>query len=159
VKKTSVYAFAAVLIVAIGFAVSAGNATLSIGFHCDAELLNGDLGFDSDAQAPGANSSEGECGMFWSHEMYMTLHANANAIWSVQCTNFKHQENSLWQLDSSLNESCVQQHAGWGMVWLLLQPPYGTMVAPGLQIGVERKGYADHAGTYISTITITCIEH
>jgi len=152
VKKTSVYALAAVLIVAIGFAVSAGNVTLSIGFHCDAGYQSGDLDFDAAAQAPGADSSGETCGMFWSHEMFMTLYANANASWTVQCSDFIHKVNTAWTLASSINPGNCSQLKGWSLTWLTM----GGTSAGSLKVGVARSGYADHAGTYISTITITC---
>ena len=156
-KTTITYALAAVLIVAIGVLVSAGNVTLSIPFNCDAEYQSGDLDFDAAAQAPAADSSGGNCGMFWSNTMYMTLHANADACWTVQCTDFIHQVNSAWTLTSSVNPAPGDcgQYVGWSLTWLITG---GTASSPPLKIGVVRSGYADHAGTYISTITIACSE-
>ena len=156
-KTTIAYALTAVLIVTIGIAVTADDVTLNIPFNCDAVYQSGNLDFDADAQAPDADSSGRNCDMFWSDIMYMTLHANANACWSVQCSDFIHQVNSAWTLVSSVNPAPGDcgQYVGWSLNWPMTG---GTATSPPLRIGVVRSGYADHAGTYISTITIACIE-
>jgi len=154
VKTTIAYALTAVLIVTIGFAVSASDVTLNIGFNCDAVPTNGDLDFESEAGAPDGDSSSGDCGMFWSHVLTMTIHANANACWYLHSTNFIHTGNSAWTLKAYINKTNCAPNKDWAMNWSVWSGEKQVL----LQIGVERKGYADHAGTYISTITISCDE-
>lgn len=124
-------------------------------FACLIEKPDEDYVFDSVAETPGGNSSLGDCGMFWSNSLDWDLFANTNTCFTLTISKFKMTLAGIdYFLDSALD--CVGGSREWWKSWFIWHDlDDGTRTEP-LQVGVERNGFADRAGTYIATIEVLC---
>ena len=170
-RRIQVAALAGLLLL-IAWSVYAEQADvdLTLTYHCYAVKKNPTdvFTFPAAASLPASNSSGENCGVYWSDKMAFVVYANGEGCIDFTTNGFVYQiapgvpENpAIHILSAALDyTSC---NAVYGVTWGWEgggtgHPPsmVGGKLELNIQIGVQRKGYADMAGTYVALINADC---
>jgi len=129
---------------------------IPVPYLCGIGMPTGDYTFDPAAYSPGGDSSgAAECGMLWSNTLPWLLYGNADSCFTLTISTFKMDLGGVtYELDSAF--LCDAGNRQWWMSWNLWHAYDHGAKSEDLQVGVERLGYADRAGTYVALIEVTC---
>lgn len=128
---------------------------IPVPYLCGIGMPTADYTFAPAAYSPGGDSSGGACGMFWSNVLAWDLYGNADSCFTLTITQFQLQGGGVTDvLDAAF--LCNAGSRQWWTSWNLWHGMDAGHKTENLQVGVERKGYADRAGTYVALIEVAC---
>ena len=153
-KRMVILGLAALLALGVGLSVVADDATLTIGEDCVVTGKTGTFTFPAAASDPANEEDHDSTAVTW------TGFANFNASLCVEIsgpltTNGFELATSLKVTYDAITQIIYPVLAGDRKIQVDTTWVDGTWSVD-VVVDVHRNGYADHAGTYTATVTVTC---